>query len=147
MLSGISDIEVLERYPRTAVDHDNKYFYQGLLERKLLVNRCNACGRWHQPPRPICPSCWSRDITATEVSGEGVIHLLIFLHQGPPAAGVDYATPHPVAVVELAEQEGLRFSTTIVNADRETLRIGLPVTLTWIERDGNPFPAFAPAAA
>ncbi len=144
-MSAISDEEVLARFPRTAIDHDNKHYYKGLLERKLLVNRCRACGSWRQPPRPICSDCWSTDIEPVEVSGRAVIHLLIFLHQGPPAPGVDYSTPYPVAVVELEEQEGLRFSTTIVNADPQTLRIGLPVTLTWLERDGNPFPAFSPA--
>ena len=84
-------------------------------------------------------------MVATPVSGRGTIHLAIFLHQGPPADGVDYAAgPHPVVTVELEEQEGLRFT-----SDRgrqptnDAIVIGAPVELTWIERDGRPFPAFA----
>jgi uncharacterized OB-fold protein len=69
---------------------------------------------------------------------------MTFLHQGPAAPGVDYATPHPVVTVELAEQRGLRFTSTIVNCDPADVAIGLPVTLSWIERAGRPFPVFEP---
>jgi uncharacterized OB-fold protein len=146
-MAAISDADVLARFPRARVDHDNKHQFRGLLEHRLLINRCLDCGTWHQPPRPICPNCWSTNLEAAEVSGQGTIHLLIFLHQGPPTPGVDYSTPYPVAVVELAEQEGLRYSSTVVDADGVELSIGMPVTLAWIEREGNPFPAFRPVRA
>ena len=78
----------------------------------------------------------------TEVSGAGVIYLLIFLHRGPPADGVDYRTPHPVATVELDEAPGLRFTSTVVGAANEDIAIGKRVTLDWIERGGAPMPVF-----
>jgi hypothetical protein len=93
----------------------------------------------------VCPECWSRRVQPTEVSGTGRIHLLIKLHQGPPAPDVDYAHPHPVATVELAEQAGLRYTSTVVNCALDEIRIGLPVRLTWIERWGAPYPVFEPA--
>jgi uncharacterized protein len=141
-----SDAEVLARYPTTTIDQDNKEFYKGWLGRQLLLNRCAACGHWHHPPAPLCPRCWSTDVVPTEVSGHGTVHLLIRLHQGPPAPGVDYTKgPYPVVSVELAEQAGLRFTSTVVNCLPEELRIGLPVALTWIDRAGAPFPVFEPA--
>jgi uncharacterized OB-fold protein len=70
------------------------------------------------------------------------VYLLTFLHQGPPTAGVDYEGGFPLAAIELAEQPGLRVAATVVDCPREQLRIGLPVELTWIERDGAPWPAF-----
>jgi uncharacterized protein len=112
------------------------------------MNRCADCARWHHPPQPVCPECWSVDVTPTEVSGQGSVHLLIRLHQGPPAAGVDYAAgPYPVVVVELEEQSGLRYTSTMVNYDAAHLRIGVPVELTWIDRSGTPFPVFQPAGS
>ncbi|CAB4364073.1 MAG: hypothetical protein F2681_08705 [Actinobacteria bacterium] len=51
-------------------------------------------------------------------AGNGTIHLAVFLHQGPPAEGVDYSTPYPVVTVELDEQPGLRFTGTPVPAFR-----------------------------
>lgn len=145
--SAVTDSELVERLPRVRVDHDNRQFYRGWLQRRLLMNRCNACQQWHHPPKPVCPHCWSRDLQPTEVSGRGTIHLLMLLHQGPPAPGVDYsAGPHPVATVELVEQPALRFTSTVVDCAVDDLEIGMPVELTWIDRDGIPFPAFRPAA-
>jgi hypothetical protein len=51
-----------------------------------------------------------------------------------------------VATIELAEQTGLRHTSTLVNCERERMRIGLPVRLTWLERAGAPFPAWEPDA-
>ncbi len=81
----------------------------------------------------------------TEVSGTGTIHLLIFLHQGPPAEGVDYATPYPVATVELDEQPGLRFTGTVVSAANAEMAIGQRVVLDWVLRADAPLPVFRPA--
>lgn len=83
----------------------------------------------------------------TEVTGDGVIHLLIFLHQGPLAEGVDYSTPYPVATVELDEQPGLRFTSTVVGAPNSKIAIGKRVRLDWIKRGGTPLPVFRLAEA
>ncbi|HEY4850755.1 MAG TPA: OB-fold domain-containing protein [Streptosporangiaceae bacterium] len=141
-----ADETVLERFPAVRLDHLNKRYYQGLLRRELLVNRCLACGAWHTPLRPICPACWSADLRPTAVSGRGTVYALTLLHQGPPAPGVNYATPFPLAAVELVEQPGLRVESTLVDWAREDLRIGLEVELTWIDREGAPWPAFRPVA-
>ncbi len=142
----ITDTELVDRLPDVLIDGDNKEFYRGWLNRQLLLNRCADCGTWHHPPRPVCPECWSDRVVPTPVSGRGTVHLLIWLRQGPPADGVDYSTPHPVATVELVEQPGLRFTSTVVDATMDALSIGDPVELTWIERNGEPFPAFTRAS-
>jgi len=78
-----------------------------------------------------------------EVSGNGTIHLLMQLHQGPPTDGVDYRDGYPVVTVELEEQESLRFTSTVTDDfPAEELRIGTAVQLDWIERDGTPMPVF-----
>ncbi len=138
----ISDATVLERYPNIRLDHVNKQLYKGYLEQRLVLGRCDDCGRWHTPLRPRCPSCWSASVAAAPVSGRGTVHLLTLLHQGPPV--VDYSRPWPLAAIELVEQPGLRFVGTLV--DCPAPRIGLPVELTWITRDDAPWPAFRPAS-
>lgn len=138
------DAEVLERFPEVRLDHIGKRYYQGLLRRELLAHRCGACGRWHTPMRPLCPYCWSFDVGPAPLSGRGTVYLLTLLHQGPPAGGVDYSGGFPLAAIELAEQTGLRVEGTIVDCPRAELRVGLPVELTWIDRDGAPWPAFRP---
>jgi uncharacterized OB-fold protein len=142
MSSDVTDEELIRRFPGQRIDHDNKAAFRGRLEHRLLVNRCGACGLWHQPPMAICPRCWSTEVEPTEVSGRGTIYMAIFLHQGPPAPGVDYTTPHPVVIVELDEQEGLRFTSTVVGASNDDITIGRRVELDWIERENTPVPVF-----
>jgi|HubBroStandDraft_4_1064222.scaffolds.fasta_scaffold30980_2 hypothetical protein len=139
---ALSDEELAEVWRDVRIDHTNKLFYRGLLEKELRLNRCGDCGWWHHRPKPVCPQCWSHNLTATAVRGTGTIHLLIFLHQGPPTEGVSYAPPHPVVTVELDEQEGLRFTSTVVGADNDEIAIGRRVVLDWTERNGRPYPAW-----
>ena len=141
-MTTVSDAELLAALPDTLIDHDNKEFYRGWLEHRLVINRCADCGYWHHPPRPICPECWSRRVEPTEVTGRGTVHLLVRLHQGPPAPDVDYSQPHPVATVQLQEQDGLRFTSTVINCPPEDVKVGMPVRLAWIERWGAPYPVF-----
>jgi uncharacterized protein len=112
-LHRVTDVEVLNHFPAAPIDHDNIAYYRGLLERRLLINHCADCGQWSQPPRGMCPSCWSDSVVPEPISGSGTIHLLILLHQGPLADGVDYTPAYPVAVIELAEQPGLRLTATL----------------------------------
>lgn len=141
-----TDAELVERFAHLKVDRDNAAFHRGLLAHELRMHRCADCGHWHHPPRPMCPRCWSWNVVPTAVSGRGRVHLLMRLHQGPPAPGVDYRShPHPVVTVALEEQQGLRFTSTVVNTDPDAIRIDMPVTLAWIDRHGVPFPVFEPA--
>ena len=144
-MATVSDEELVDRLPDILITEDNRAFYAGWLDEQLLLNRCADCGTWHHPPKPVCPECWSERVVPTPVSGEGTIHLLIWLRQGPPADGVDFATPHPVATVELVEKPGLRYTSTVVDAGMADIAIGDPVELTWITRAGAPYPAFARA--
>ncbi|MCU1454097.1 MAG: hypothetical protein JWN46_2243 [Acidimicrobiales bacterium] len=145
MSEAATDDEVLAAYPNTRIDQDNVEHYRGRLERRLLVNRCAECRLWHQPPRAVCPRCWSSDVRATEVSGRGTVALHTVLHLAAPSAGVAGGGGYPLAAVDLVEQDGLRFTAPIV--DMPEPRIGDDVELTWITRDGSPVPAFRPAGA
>jgi uncharacterized protein len=138
----VSDDELVQLFPGEPITHDSAAHYRGRLRRELLLNRCGECRRWHAPPKPICPDCWSTQVSAEPVSGDGVIFMAMFLHRGPAAPGVDYTVPYPVVTVELAEQEGLRFTSTVVGSENERVRIGTPVKLAWADRGGAPMPVF-----
>lgn len=144
----MSDADLVAAYAPLTVDRDTADFYRGWLGRELRAPRCADCGHRFLPVRPMCPRCWSWSVHLVPVRGRGTIHLLMLLHQGPPAPGVDYSSgAYPVATVELEDQAGLRFTSTVVDADPATLAVGQPVEVTWIERNGVPFPAFRPSGA
>jgi uncharacterized OB-fold protein len=142
MTTDISDEELVERFSGYQLDHDNKAMFRGWLRHELLVMRCEDCGTWHQSPKPVCPNCWSTQVVPTPVSGEGRIFMAIFLHQGPPAPGLDYTDPYPVVTVELDEQAGLRYTSTVVGAGNSDIVIGTRVHLDWAARGGHPMPVF-----
>src|SRR6266508_1034816 len=78
MSTIVSDEELVARYPGEGVNHDNQAQYRGWLDHQLLFNRCRDCGTWHDPPKPMCPSCWSTNVAATPVAGTGVIFMAVF---------------------------------------------------------------------
>lgn len=141
----MTDKQLVAAYGARGVTRDNAEFYRGWLERRLLIHRCGDCRTWHHPPRPLCPECWSTKVQEVEVFGRGTLNLLVLLHQRPSATGVDYkASPHPVVVIELDEQTGLRVTGTgtVIGTAPDAIGVGDRVTLDWSERDGVPIPVF-----
>jgi uncharacterized OB-fold protein len=138
----VTDEDLWALFRGYPLDHDSAAHYRGRLKRQLLINRCADCGIWHHPPRPICPVCLTDRVAPTPVSGRGTIFMAVFLHQGPPTEGVDFSTPYPVVTVELDEQPGLRFSSTLVGSPNDEIEIGRRVELDWVIRNGTPLPVF-----
>jgi len=139
----ISDEEVFAAFPDAMLTRDNIEYFRGLMQRKVLINRCDDCGYWIYPHRPLCPECWSRNITPTEISGKGTVYQFTILYQGRPIPGFEY--PHLLGGIEIAEQEGVRYLGPIVNIAHEDVREGMPVELIWMDIPGGPVAAFQPA--
>lgn len=135
MTAEAASEEVFDRFETEWIDRDNVEFYRGLLRRQLLVNRCGDCSKWYQPPWPTCPYCWSANVTPTAVSGQGVVHTFT----------VAPRAEHALAVVSLAEQDDLRASGLVLGVAPADVAIGMAVELDWLDRNGNPVPAFKPA--
>ena len=82
------------------VGPDTQFFWDGLRDRKLLIQRCTACQALRHPPRPMCPSCNSLDWDTVESSGRGTVHSFV-MPQHPQLPLLEY--PYIVALVELEE--------------------------------------------
>ncbi len=122
------------------VTPDTQFFWDGLRADRLLVQRCDDCGRLRHPPRPMCPHCTSLAWSAVPASGEGtVVSFVLPRHPRWPWFEDGYV----VALVELAE--GVRIVSNLVGAAPDEVRIGLRVTVRF-ERfdDGLVLPLFAP---
>lgn len=125
------------------IDDLNRAFWTGGAEGQLLVQRCAGCRRWVHPPEPACPSCGGM-LAPEPVSGRGTVFTFtINRHVFNPAVPV----PYVVALVELDEQPGLRFTTNIVGCDPEAVHIGMPVAVEFEQAGDAWVPVFHPAAA
>jgi len=110
-------------------------FWAAAREGRLLLKRCQDCGKLHYYPRAQCPFCLSDRGEWVEASGAGTIYSWSVERRAQP--------PYAIAFVTLAE--GPTLLTNIVDCDLDGLAIGQPVVLRFEERDGAPTPVFRPA--
>ena len=115
-------------HPRPSVTRDSAFFWEGLQQRTLLIRRCSRCGHLHHPPGPMCPQCHSLEWAPQPVSGRGVVHSYVIVHE-PQLPGFSY--PLPVALVEL--EEGVRLIGNLHRLPPDAVRIGMPVEVQFEE--------------
>ncbi len=117
--------------PRPALTQDNRFFFDGAKQHKLLIQQCTQCGTLRHPTRPACAACRSFEWDAKEATGRGTIYSFVVNHY-PQVPAFDY--PLVVALVEL--EEGTRL---VANVDiaPEAMSIGLPVVADFVEFDDD----------
>ena len=108
--------------PRPALTQDNRFFFEGAREGKLLIQRCTNCGALRHPPRPACGHCRSFEWDTIRSSGRGTIYSFVVNHY-PQVPAFDY--PLVVALVEL--EEGTRLVANVEGIGPETVAIGTAV--------------------
>ena len=115
-------------------DADNRFFWEGVREGRLLIQRCTSCGALRQPPGPMCPHCQSLSWEAVEASGRGTIYSwVVSRHPTEPDA-----EPRTVVLVDL--EEGVRLVSNLVGGGTPTN--DAPVTVSFAEVDGVPLHQF-----
>jgi uncharacterized OB-fold protein len=107
---------------------ETKAFWDAAAEGKLMVGKCDACGKLHYYPRVFCPVCFSDKTRLQQVSGNGTIYTYSVMRRAP--------IPYAIAYVTLAE--GPTMMTNIVDCDLDKIRIGQAVKLVFKPSDGGP---------
>lgn len=117
---------------RPTISPDTAFFWDGLREHVLRIQRCVGCGLLRHPPRPMCPSCNSLEWDTIDSSGHGTLHSFVMpLH--PQFPFLDY--PYIVALVDLAE--GVRLVSNLVDIAPEDARIDMPVEVCFVAFEGD----------
>lgn len=86
-------------------------FWRGLRERRILVQKCGACGALRYPPLAGCPECLGRDAEWIEVGRSGSVWSYAVYHRALQPTFAD-EIPYTVAVVEL--DDGPRITARMV---------------------------------
>jgi len=106
-------------------DDDNRPFWEAVDRHELVLQRCGACERYLQPPRPMCPECRSMDTLEWVPSpGRGEIYSYVNFttdRMAYPAMKI----PYSVVLVEL--EEGVRLVSNMADLEPDEVQIGLPV--------------------
>ena len=128
------------RHAAPCSNGDYDFFYEGLEDGRLLIQKCSTCGRLRNPPSPSCPECGALDWSAEAMAGTGEIYSYI-VHHYPALPG--FETPHPVAVIAL--DEGIRFTAAMDGAPLDRVRIGARVAAEFLRRGPIATVRFKPA--
>lgn len=123
---------------------ETRHFWESAKAGRLMLQSCLTCAKAYFPPRPFCPRCGSREVTAFAASGRATLYSYIISHL--PAPG--YEPPFIVAVVAL--EEGPRMMANIVDcpADPDALVIDMPLEVSFEKRSEEiTVPQFRPAGA
>ena len=128
-----------------ALDDATRRYWTAGADGRLRIAHCDACARFVHPPRQTCPDC-GQGLGYRAVSGDATLFTYTVAHQqfnpGVP-------TPFVIALVELAEQPGLRLVTNILDCDPEALICGMPLRVRFEQqRSGDDIvyvPVFTPA--
>jgi uncharacterized OB-fold protein len=123
------------------LDDTNRAFWTGGADGRLLIQRCERCGRWQHPPSASCADCGG-PVTAERVTGDGTVFTFTVNHHPfHPAVPV----PYVIAIVELDEQDDLRLLTDLVEVDPAVVSIGMRVHVAFEQHDERWVPVFRPA--
>jgi len=70
---------VAQIYPR--MEAQNRPFWEGLAQNKLMIQKCTDCGNHQFPPGPFCNSCNSLAIKWVEASGKAKLWSTVIFHK------------------------------------------------------------------
>ena len=115
-------------------------FFDALLEGRLAIQRCMACGLLLHPPRAVCSACQSTDFDWQETSGKGVVYSYVVTHQAVHPALAGHT---PLATVEVELAEGPHITSNLIDVPPESVEVGMAVTVVFEEvSDGVVLPLF-----
>jgi uncharacterized protein len=122
---------------------ESQAYWDGLRDRKLLMPRCDACGKYWFPPSLLCPHCNATNWTWTPTSGRGRIFSYVVYHRVYHPGFAD-EVPYAVAVIEL--DEGPRMVSNVIGIAPDKLACDLRVEVVYQPiTDTITLPKFNPA--
>lgn len=86
-------------------DDDSRFFWEGLREDRVLMQRCDSCERFRFPPMPYCPFCRSDSTSIESISGRGTVYSWIVANR---AFAPEFAADVPYTIATVDFDEGVR---------------------------------------
>ena len=119
-------------------------------ENKLMGIRCRSCSHLSSTPRPMCPSCHSKDVEWNEFSGKAKLSTFTCISIVSVAMGKrGYGRDNPCCTGIVTLEEGPRVSARILGVDGnnpQSINTGMALVLDPEEIDPeDPALAFRPA--
>ena len=114
--------------PLPRLTPDNRAFWEGCREHKIMLPWCRHCDRSHWPPGPVCPYCFGDDLAWQQASGRGTVSSWVVVHKAWLPA---FAADIPYNAVQVELEEGVRLTGNVIGVSNEALHVGLPVEVVF----------------
>ena len=119
-------------------------FWAAAKRHQLAMPACQDCGHVVWPVQPSCTECLSPRLEWRDLSGRGELFTWTHFHQGYHPEWAK-ETPYNVSLVKL--DEGVVFLTNVVGCEREDLKVGMAVEVTFDDVTSTiSIPKFKPVA-
>jgi uncharacterized OB-fold protein len=119
---------------------DSQEYWKGARERRLLFQKCGACGSIQFPPRHHCASCWEADLKWVESRGEGTVESFTIVRRAPLPA---FRGKVPYVVAAVLVEDGPRMITNLVGENVLDVKIGDKVRVDFEDNgSGDRLPQF-----
>jgi len=121
-------------------------YWDACRDGELRMQQCADCGKFRFYPAVGCPHCGGLGYAWKAMSGRGTVYSWIVIRH-PVDASWKQDVPFVVAVVELAEQQGLVMPGTLTGVAPEKVEAGMPVEV-WFDpvSETITLPRWRPAA-
>jgi uncharacterized OB-fold protein len=114
-------------------DAQSKPFWDACNERRLVIQRCAACGRHQFPPEATCRDCDSADqLGWVETSGRGHIHGYMVMHDSRIKA-FQPEQPYNLVGIALDDDPAIKFISNLPGVPVHEVPIGAAVEVDFIE--------------
>jgi uncharacterized OB-fold protein len=111
-------------------------YWDGLKENKLMLPKCDDCGKPFFYPRVLCPNCHSRNISWMQASGRGKLYSFQIAHRSLNRA-FKVELPCVLAMIEL--EEGPRVMSNLINIepDPNVVKCDMPVEVVFEKQNDD----------
>ena len=123
-------IEYVPQIPllRPRIDYDNRGFWEGMKQHRLVFQKCKTCNLIIHRPRAMCPRCNGMDMGWAPSTGKGHIYSWVnFVYVNAAYPGIK--VPYIVAIAEM--QEGVRLIANMHDVTSEEIFVGMPVEVVF----------------
>jgi uncharacterized OB-fold protein len=130
------------RFDLPTPDEATQPWWDACREHKLLIQRCNGCGKAQLYPRPFCATCWAEDLSWEQASGRATLYTwsVVYANDLPPFGP---RVPYVAAIVDL--EEGPRIMTNLYDVELDAIEGGMALTVGFrTETDTITLPVFRP---
>ncbi|WP_301109310.1 OB-fold domain-containing protein [Sporosarcina sp.] len=115
-------------------DQINQAYWDAADQHTLVLQKCNDCQAYAQPPGPTCATCGSVNVGWEEMGNDVKASVYSYvISYRPFLPGFQDDLPTVIVLAQLDDVPEVKIMGNILNCDEKAVQIGMPIQMTWID--------------